>query len=89
MSKEHAKSKDSCVGPAPFGISKVLKESSNKKVLAEFVLFTLCIVLLPCGLFFLSPIFLRRFLPEQSISVVSAVFSVVLVNLICGVYVYR
>ncbi|CUV07575.1 unnamed protein product [Cryptosporidium hominis] len=89
MSKEKAKSIDSCVGPAPFGISKVLKESSNKKVLTEFVLFTISLVFLPCGLFFLSPIFLRKFLPEQSISVVSAVFSVILVNIICGIYVYR
>ncbi|TRY49829.1 VMA21-like domain containing protein [Cryptosporidium tyzzeri] len=89
MSKEQAKSIDSCVGPAPFGISKVLKESSNKKVLTEFVLFTISLVFLPCGLFFFSPIFLRKFLPEQSISVVSAVFSVILVNIICGIYVYR
>ncbi|KAJ1608569.1 hypothetical protein OJ253_1870 [Cryptosporidium canis] len=88
MSRESAKSKDYCVGPAPFGISRVLKESSNKRVFAEFVLFTVCIVLLPCGLFFLSPIFLRGFLPEQSISVVSAVLSVILVNIICGIYVY-
>ncbi|KAJ1611844.1 hypothetical protein OIY81_1533 [Cryptosporidium canis] len=89
MSRESAKSKDSCVGPAPFGISRVLRESSNKRVFAEFVLFTVCIVLLPCGLFFLSPVFLRGFLPEQSISVVSAVLSVILVNIICGIYVYR
>ncbi|KAH8738514.1 hypothetical protein FG386_001896 [Cryptosporidium ryanae] len=80
---------DSCVGPAPFGISKVLNESSNKVVIKEFVFFTLCLILLPCGLFFMSPHLLSVFLPEQSIFVGSAILSVILVNVICIIYVYR
>ncbi|KAF7456788.1 VMA21-like domain containing protein [Cryptosporidium felis] len=89
MTEKMARSKTSCVGPAPTGISRVLKETSNRKVLLEFILFTLSLILFPCGMFFLSPIFLKNFLPEDSISIVSAIFSVFLVNLICGVYVYR
>ncbi|KAH7650121.1 hypothetical protein FG379_003201 [Cryptosporidium bovis] len=79
----------SYVGPAPIGLSKVLSESSNKAVIQEFIFFTLCLVLLPCGLFFLSPYLLSMFFPKQSIFVGSAILSVILVNVICIIYVYR
>ncbi|OII77117.1 hypothetical protein cand_020990 [Cryptosporidium andersoni] len=81
--------KDSCVGPAPSGISRILNDTFNKAVLHEFFIFSVFLALLPCGIFLVGPYLLRFVLNKNYILLVSAILSVIVVNIICYIYIYR